>query len=96
MLDQPDSPHAPLHSGCGTVPGGAAQTSHPGELTLLSDDHVKEALPSTSPLGPVVPLYVALFTISWSKPLSVLKAVALRSWPTARLVGVIVHDWETP
>ena len=74
---------------------GAAQTSHPAKLIPPSEDHEK-ALPSTSPLGPVVPLYVALFTISWSKPLSVLKAVALRSWPTARLVGVIVHDWETP
>ena len=76
--------------------GACAQTFHPALLTLPSDDHVKEALPSTSPLGEVVPLYVAPFTISVSQQLSVLKAVALRNWPTARLVGVIVHDWEMP
>ena len=80
--------------GCG---GGAAcaQTSHPALVTMLSEDHVK-ALPSNTLLGPSVPLYVAPFTISSSQPLSVLKAVALKSWPTARLIGVIVHDWLLP
>jgi len=59
------------------------------------DDHVKTPS-STTLLGPVVPLYVTPFTISWLgcwSLLSVLKSVALRSWPTAKLVGVIVHDW---
>ena len=52
-------------SGCS---GGAAcaQTSHPVRVTLLSEDHVKEALPSNTLLGPIVPLYVAPFTISLS------------------------------
>ena len=47
--------------------GGAAcaQTSHPARVTLTSEDHVK-ALPSNTLLGPVVPLYVAPFTISMS------------------------------
>ena len=53
---------------------------------------MKALLPSSTLLGPVVPLYATPFTISLSKPLSVLKAVAPRSKPTARLVGVIVHD----
>jgi len=53
-------------------------------------DHVK-ALLSTTSLGPVVPLYSTPFTISLSS-LSVSKTVALRSWPIAKLVGVIVHD----
>ena len=80
--------------GCG---GGAAcaQTTHPAPVTLPSEDHVK-ALPSNTLLGPIVPLYVAPFTISLSWPLSVLKAVALKSLPKARLVGVIVHDWRLP
>jgi hypothetical protein len=61
--------------------GGAAcaQTSHPLRVTLPSEDHVKEALPSNASLGPVVPSYVTPFTISLSKPLSVVKAVALKS-----------------
>ena len=64
---------------------------------LVSDDHVKALLLSTTLLGPVFPLYSTPFTISLSWPLSVRKpAVALRSWPTARLVGVIVHDWLLP
>jgi hypothetical protein len=76
---------------------GAAQTSHPLLVTLLSDDHVKALLPSTTLLGPVVPLYSSPFTVSLSQQASVLKsAVALRSWPAARLVGVIVHDWLMP
>eukprot|EP00964_Phaeocystis_antarctica_P080719 scaffold50429_cov51-Phaeocystis_antarctica.AAC.1 len=59
--------------------GGAAcaQTSHPARVTPPSEDHVK-ALPSSTLLGPIVPLYVAPFTISLSKPLSVLKVVALK------------------
>ena len=44
---------------------GAAQTSHPLPWLLTSDDQVK-ALPSTTPLGPVVPSYVAPFTVSLS------------------------------
>ena len=78
--------------------GGAscAQTAHPARVTLPSEDHVKEALPSNSLLGPIVPLYVAPFTISLSQQLSVLKAVALRSQPTAGLSGVIVHSWLPP
>ena len=68
---------------CGDEGGGGdggarAQTSHPARVTLPSEDHVK-ALPSNTLLGPTVPLYVAPFTISLSKPLSVLKAVALKS-----------------
>jgi hypothetical protein len=75
---------------------GAAQTSHPARVPLPSDDHVK-ALPSTTSLGPVVPSYSTPFTVSLSQLASVLKpAVALRSWPAARLVGVIVHDWLMP
>ena len=62
--------------GCGGA--ACAQTSHPARVTLTSEDHVK-ALPSNALLGPIVPLYVAPFTISLSKPLSVLKAVALKS-----------------
>ena len=73
-----------------------AQTSHPVRVTLVSEDHVMEALPSNTLLGPTVPSYVAPFTISLSNPLSVLKAVALKCLPTARLVGVIVHDWTLP
>ena len=44
-----------------------AQTSHPvpSNQKLSSEDHVK-ALPSNTLLGPVVPLYVAPFTISLS------------------------------
>ena len=59
--------------------GGAAcaQTSHPARSKLVSEDHVK-ALPSSTSLGPVVPLYATPFTISLSWLLSVLKAVALR------------------
>ena len=57
---------------------GAAQTSHPLAWVFPSDNHVKALLPSTTPLGPVVPLYVTPFTISLSWLLSVLKAVALR------------------
>ena len=57
---------------------GCAQTTHPAPVTLPSEDHVK-ALPSNTLLGPVVPSYVAPFTISLSKPVSVLKAVALKS-----------------
>ena len=55
-------------SGEGGCSGGAAcaQTSHPVRVTLLSEDHVKEALPSNTLLGPIVPLYVAPFTISLS------------------------------
>jgi len=40
---------------------------------------VKEALPSNALLGPVVPLYVAPFTISLSCTPSMSKAVALKS-----------------
>ena len=60
--------------------GGAAcaQTTHPAPVTLPSEDHVK-ALPSNTLLGPIVPLYVAPFTINLSQQLSVLKAVALKS-----------------
>jgi len=54
---------------------------------------VKEALLRNTLLGPIVPLYVVPFTTSLSQQLSVLKAVALKCGPTARLVGVIVHDW---
>jgi len=91
VFDHPDAPHAaPLHAGCGTVPGGAAQTSHPTPM-LIPDDQVKAPSSNTS-LGPVVPLYATPFTIS-SPALSVSKLVALSSWPTAKLVGVIVHDW---
>jgi hypothetical protein len=99
--DQPESPHASVQEISGTVralesDGAAAQTSHPVLGLVLSDSHVK-ALPSTTLLGPDVPLYSRPFTISLSQPLSVLKpAVPLRSWPTARLVGVIVHDWLLP
>ena len=77
--------------------GGAAcaQTSHPARSKLVSEDHVK-ALPSSTSLGPVVPLYATPFTISLSWLLSVLKAVALRSQPTAGLSGVIVHVWLLP
>ena len=39
---------------------------------------MKEALPSNTLLGPIVPLYVAPFTTSLSQQLSVLKAVALK------------------
>ena len=63
--------------------GGAAcaQTSHPAPVTLPSEVHVKAftALRSNTLLGPIVPVYVAPFTISLSQPLSVLKAVALKS-----------------
>ena len=59
---------------------------------MESEYQVKGALPSNTLLGPFVPLYVAPFTISSSYPLSVLKAVALRSKPT-EVLGVIVHDW---
>ena len=54
--------------GEGGCSGGAAcaQTSHPVRVTLRSEDHVKEALPSNTLLGPIVPLYVAPFTISLS------------------------------
>ena len=72
-----------------------AQTSHPASLKPESDDHEK-ALPSGTMLGPVVPLYVSPFTISLSQQLSVVKAVALRSQPTAGLSGVIVHVWLLP
>ena len=83
--------------------GACAQTSHPSRSlhvrephvdpkAQLAEDHVKALVPSSTLLGPVVPLYATPFTISLSKPLSVLKAVAPRSKPTARLVGVIVHD----
>ena len=64
--------------GGGDGGGACAQTSHPARVTLPSEDHVK-ALPSNTLLGPVVPSYVAPFTISLSKPLSVLKAVALKN-----------------
>ena len=68
---------------CGDCGGGGgascAQTAHPGKVSLSSEDHVKEALPSNTLLGPIVPLYVAPFTISLSQQLSVLKAVALKS-----------------
>ena len=55
-------------SGGGGIGGGAgcAQTAHPAPVTLPSEDHVKEALPSSTLLGPIVPLYVAPFTISLS------------------------------
>ena len=56
---------------------------------------MKRALPSNTLLGPFVPLYVAPLKISSSYPLSVLKAVALRSKPT-EVSGVIVHDWSLP
>ena len=67
--------------GGGGISGGAAcaQTSHPGLVTLPSEDHVKEALPRSTLTGPIVPLYVAPFTISLSWRFSVLKAVALKS-----------------
>ena len=67
--------------GGGGVGGGAAcaQTAHPARVTLPSEDHVKEALPCNTLLGPIVPLYVAPFTISLSQQLSVSKAVALKS-----------------
>ena len=53
-------------SGEGGGGGGAcAQTSHPARVTLPSEDHVK-ALPSNTLLGPVVPSYLAPFTISLS------------------------------
>ena len=67
-------------SGGGGIGGGAgcAQTAHPAPVTLPSEDHVKEALPSNTLLGPIVPLYVAPFTTSLSQQLSVLKAVALK------------------
>ena len=75
------------------MPSGAAQTSHPASLLEKSDDHMKVVFSdSGSPKGPSVPSYVAPFIISWSQVGSVLKAVALRSWPT-ELLGVIVHDW---
>jgi len=75
---------------------GAVQTFHPVSVVLTLDNHVK-ALASTTPLGPVVPLYATPFTVSLSQPLSVLKpTVALRSWPTARRVSVIVHGWLLP
>ena len=56
--------------GCGEGSGGGgggarAQTSHPARVTLPSEDHVK-ALPSNTLLGPVVPSYLAPFTISLS------------------------------
>ena len=56
--------------GGGKGGGGAgfAQTSHPLRVVLPSDAHVK-ALPSTTPLGPVAPLYVTPFTISLSQAL---------------------------
>ena len=66
--------------GDGGSGGGAAcaQTSHLARVILPSEDHVK-ALPSNTLLGPIVPLYVAPFTISLSQQLSVSKAVALKS-----------------
>ena len=66
--------------GCGGGEGGGAscaQTSHSPARMLLIEDHVKEALPSNTLLGPIVPRYVAPFTISFSHIL-VLKAVALK------------------
>ena len=42
-----------------------AQTAHPVPVTYPSENHVK-ALPSNTLLGPIVPLYVAPFTISSS------------------------------
>ena len=53
--------------GSGGSGGGAAcaQTSHPARLLPLSDAHVK-ALLSSTPTGPVVPLYVTPLTISLS------------------------------
>ena len=89
--------------GAGGMGGGAAcaQTSHPARFISSSEDHVKALLSSSTLLGPVVPLYVpplyvTPFTTSLSQRYSVSKAVALRSKPTAGLLGVIVHDWLLP
>ena len=89
--------------------GGAAcaQTSHPAFRLILGppppchvkvpiEDHVKALVPSSTLLGPVVWEYATAFTTSLSKEFSVLKAVALRSKPTAGLSGVIVHDSPSP
>ena len=67
--------------GGGGISGGAAcaQTSHPARVSPTSEDHVKEALPSNTLTGPIVPLYVVPSTISLSQQLSVLKAVVLKS-----------------
>ena len=53
--------------GEGGIGGGAAcaQTSHPARVAVESEDHVK-ALPSNTLMGPIVPLYLAPFTISLS------------------------------
>ena len=54
--------------GAGGMGGGAAcaQTSHPTRFPLESEDHVKSPVPSSTLLGPVVPLYATPFTISLS------------------------------
>ena len=44
---------------------------------------MKALLPSSTLLGPVVPLYATPFTISLSKPLSVLKAENVTSMDAA-------------
>ena len=72
--------------------GVSRQSSHPARLKPPPEAHVKALVPSSTLLGPIVPLYVTPFTISLAQPLLVLKAVALRSKPTAGLSGVIVHD----
>ena len=82
--------------------GVSRHSSHPARFQPPSEDHVKALVPSNTLLGhsppptTVVPLYFTPFTISSSRYLSVLKAIALRSKPTAELSGVIVHDWLLP